>query len=153
MAALRTKLSKKLFMTLKPGQYIMENTLPLNYDLITENLDKQWEYWKVVNGYTVTIYDSKEDCLRDWWKLRSGLKTQKKTKFVYEGKLNKKLFMDSSNGYYILFVQEPFDYIELSKDRKKQWLENKNNNGLSIRIFKNHIDCAMYRNDILSKYS
>ena len=58
--------------------------------------------------------------------------------------------MDSLNGYYLLFTQLPFEYIELEDDREKQWLEIRHGNGLSIKIYKNHLDCVMARNEILT---
>ena len=95
MASIRTRLSKKVFMGLRPGQYIMGNTIPLEYEEISDKLVAQWENWKRINGNTVTIYDSKAECLRDWWRLNSGLNVKSKSRAVYEGKLNKKIFMDS----------------------------------------------------------
>ena len=60
----RVKLSKKLFLALRPGQYIMDNYAPQRYEEIGDNPNDQWENWRNINGRIVTIYDTKEECLR-----------------------------------------------------------------------------------------
>lgn len=117
----RVKLSKKLFLSLKPGQYIMGNFIPLTYEEIGQNPEEQWDNWSMVNGNTVEIFDSKEDCLKMWWQLTSGSDLKPTDRAVFDGKLSKKVFTAQANGYHILFTQAPFDYVELSGDRETQW--------------------------------
>lgn len=147
MSHQRVKLSKKLFMTLKPGQYIMGNFDPLTYEEIGNDLEAQWENWQKVNGNTVNIFESKEDCLRLWRSYSSLIPAQSKA--IYEGKLSKKLFMDQPNGYWLLFTQGDFDYVELDGDREKQWTEYRHVNGRNVRIYKNQGHCILERSAIL----
>lgn len=118
---MRTKLSKRLFMTLKEGQYIMDNRLPLKYEKITNDHETQWSAWRGYNGSMVTIYDSKSECLRDWWRINSVDTLKARGRVVYRGKLSKRLFMDIPVGRCLLFTQMPMNYIVVSDDRKTQW--------------------------------
>lgn len=138
----RIKLSKKLFMSLRPGQYIMDNFVPQRYEEIGQNLESQWERWRGINGRMVTICESQTDCLREWLASAATASLRSQDKAVYYGKLDKKLFMESPNGYYLLFTQEPFDHLELQHDREEQWSHYKDRNGLSVQIFKNRKDCV-----------
>lgn len=150
MAAQRCRLSKKLFYTLKPGQYIMDNYRPSQYERINENLDILWKNWRRVNGNVVNIYDSQKECMRDWWQLNSteAIKAQKEEKVIYDGKLSKDIFMEYPDGYYILFTQYPFDCYKLSSDRQELWKKLKSQAGSKIRIFENHVYCAIFINKI-----
>lgn len=149
MSSQRTQLSKKLFMSLKPGQYIMDNYVPQEYEEIGGHIDVQWENWKSKNGNTVDIYDSKEECLRDWWSSNSASTIKSKSKAVFVGKMSKKKFMDFQNGHFLLFTQEPFDYYELAEDRDVQWSDHKHRNGRFIEVFNKNFECVMRRNEIL----
>ena len=150
MSTQRIKLSKKLFMSLKPGQYMMSNNIPLAYEEICENLENQWENWKPLNGNTVTIFDSQEECLREWWSLNSGSKLLKsQNRAIQEGKLSKKIFMAQPDGYVLFFTQAPFEYYELSSAREDQWLECRHQNGLHTRIYKCLTDCILDRDGYL----
>jgi hypothetical protein len=145
----RVKLSKKLFMTLKPGQYIMDNFVPMTYEVIGNDLEEQWENWRGGNGNIVNIFESKEDCLRVWWSSNSGLNPGPQSKANYEGKLSKKVFMAQPNGYWLLFTQGSLDYLELDGDREKQWAEYRHVNGRKVRIYKNQGHCILERSAIL----
>ena len=151
MPSQRTRLSKKLFMSLKSGQYIMDNYIPQEYEEISGQLNVQWENWKSKNGNTVTIYDSKKECLQDWWASNSASTIKSKSKAVFSGKMNKKIFMDFPNGHYLLFTQEPFDYYELAEDRDAQWSDHKHRNGKFIEVFNKNFICVMRRNEILGQ--
>jgi len=150
MTVQRCKLSKKLFYALKPGQYIMDNYLPSQYERIDEDLDVLWKKWRRVNGNTVNIYDSQKECLSDWWKLNSAeiLKAKNEEKIIYEGKLSKEILMDYPDGYYVLFTQYPLDFYELLSDREQLWKKIRSRNGAQVRIFKNHVHCAINVNEI-----
>ncbi len=148
----RVKLSKKLFMTLKPGQYIMGNFFPLTYEEIGNNLEGQWENWRKVNGNTVDIFESKEDCLRMWWSLNSGSDLKSTSKAIYDGKLSKRVFMAQPNGYWLLFTQASLEYLELDGDREKQWKEYRQANGRNVRIYKNQGHCILERSAILDRF-
>ncbi len=141
----RVRLTKKKFLSLKPGQYIMGNFIPLTYEEIGPDPEVQWGNWSMVNGNTVDIFDSKEDCLKKWWELSSGSNLKPTDRAIFDGKLSKKVFMTQSDGYHLLFTQAPFDYLELSADREGQWREVHNLNGRRIKIFKNQVDCVMVR--------
>lgn len=151
--AQRVKLSKKLFLSLQPGQYIMDNYIPQRYEEIGQNPENQWENWRNINGRTVTIYDSKAECLRDWWKWNSASAVRSKGSALYLGILNKKVFMDFPSGCYLLFTRDPFSYVELRENREAQWANFRKWNGLSVRIYKNEYDCVMERNDLLGLIS
>jgi len=153
MAKQRVKLSKKLFMSLKPGQYLMDNYASSTYEEITYDLSSQWNNWKSKNGNIVNVYGSKEECLRDWWALHSGTKLTEKSRAKYLGKMSKKVFMDTPTGYYILFTQEPYEYFQLEEDRNKQWQDCRHNNGRMIRLFENINDCIMERNDLYATFT
>ena len=152
MSCQRVKLSKKLFMTLKPGQYIMGNFFPRTYEEIGNNLEEQWENWRKVNGNSVDICESKEDCLRLWWSSSSGLNPKSQSKAIYDGKLSKKVFMAQPNGYWLLFTQGGFDYLELDGDRENQWKEYRQANGRCVRIYKNQGHCVLERSAILDRF-
>jgi hypothetical protein len=149
MVSQRCRLSKKLFYTLKPGQYIMDNYSPSKYERIDEDLDALWKKWRRVNGNTVNIYDSQKECLSDWWKLNSAevVKAKNEENIIYEGKVTKDIFMEYPDGYYVLFTQYPFDSYELLADRNKLWEKIKSRNGYQVRIFKNHVHCAININE------
>lgn len=144
----RVKLTRNLFMSLQPGHYIMDNYIPQHYEEIGLNLQKQWEKWRGKNGRTVNLYESKSDCLRDWWKNNSVKGLRSKSKALYRGALNKQIFMDAPDGYHLLFTQDPYPYFELSQARDAQWFNYKKWNGLSVMLFKNYGDCVMERNNI-----
>ena len=150
MATQRCKLSKKLFYTLKPGQYIMDNYRPSKYERIDEDFDSLWKKWRRVNGNVVNIYDSQKESMKDWWQLNSAeaIKEQKEEKIIYDGKLNKEIFMKYPNGHYILFNQYPFDCYELTSEREELWEKVKSQNGSKIRIFENHVRCAIFVNKL-----
>lgn len=152
MSHQRVKLSKKLFMTLKPGQYIMDNFVPMTYEEIGNDLEEQWEDWRKFNGNIVNIFDTKESCLKEWWSLNSGLSPGPQSKANYQGKLSKKVFMAQPNGYWLLFTQGDFDYLELDSDREKQWSEYRHVNGRNVRIYKNQGHCVLERSDILDRF-
>ena len=141
----RVRLNKKLFLSLKPGQYIMGNFIPLIYEEIGPNPAEQWDNWSMVNGNTVNIFDSKEDCLKLWWELSSGLKLKAPDRAIFGGKLSKKVFLAQPDGYYILFTQAPFRYVELSAERESQWQQIRHSNGRRVKVFKNQVDCMMAR--------
>ena len=145
------RLSKKLFMSLKPGQYIMDNYLPQAYEKIGENLDEQWLNWRGKNGNKVYIYDSKEECLRDWWSINSASEFKLKSKAVFFGKMSKELFFKFPVGYYILFTQGSHDYYKLSENREDQWLKVKHRNSRVVEIFRKEFECVMRRNEILDQ--
>jgi hypothetical protein len=151
MAKQRCKLSKKLFFTLKPGQFIMDNYLPSHYERIDDDLESLWQKWRKVNGNVVNIYDSKEECLRDWWRSNSAevVKSEKEKRVLYYGKLTRDVFFNYPDGHYLLFTQSPFDFYELSAEREKLWETVKARAGLQIRIFENHALCAIYINEMI----
>lgn len=148
-AARRIKLSKKEFYSLIPGQYIMDGYIPQRYEEIGSNPEIQWKRWRNINGRTVTIYGSKEECLRDWWRLTTAVSLRSTSKALYLGKLNKKVFMDWPSGYYLMFTQSPYEYLELKENREEQWSNFRKWNGLSVRLYKNHINCVIEKSDIL----
>jgi len=150
MAPQRCRLSKKLFYTLKPGQYIMDNYRPSKYERIDEDLDSLWKRWRRVNGNVVNIYDTQKECLKEWWQLNSAeaTKAHKEEKIIYDGKLNKEIFMEYPNGYYILFNTYPFDCYELTSERGELWKKLKSLAGRKIWIFENHVRCAIFVNKI-----
>ena len=151
MSHQRVKLSKKLFMTLKPGQYIMGNFFPLTYEEIGNDLEEQWGNWRKVNGNTVDIFESKEDCLRMWWSINSGSDLKSTSRAVYDGKLSKRDFMDQPDSYWLLFTQGSFEYFELGGDREKQWKEYRQANGKCVRIYKNQGHSILERSAIKKK--
>ncbi len=146
----RTKLSKKFFMSLKPNQYIMNNSFPPRYEKIEQDLERQWESWRGINGLIVTIYDSKGDCLKDWRALISIVSVKPHSRAVYHGKLNKKIFMESPDGYWLLFTQAPFEYLQLMENRDKQWSSFRRRNGLHVLVFQNLIDLVIEKNELLA---
>lgn len=148
MATRRCKLSKKLFYTLKPGQYIQDNFVPSQYERIDDDLDALWQKWRRVNGNIVKIYDSQKECLSDWWKTNSAeiVKAKNEEKIIYEGKLSKETFMEYPDGHYILFNVYPFIFYELSSDREQLWKKIRSWNGKQVMIFKNFAHCAIYMN-------
>jgi len=127
----------------------MDNFFPSKYEEISNNLDEQWNDWRNINGNTVYIYDSKDECLKEWWSRNSGMKIKKKSKAVYNGKLYKDLFMSAPDKHCILFTQEPYEYFELTEDRNQQWLKYKKYNGLRVQLFKNINDCIVDRSHIV----
>ena len=147
----RTKMKKKLFLTLTLGQYIMDNYLPSRCEEIGKNPEKQWEKWKNINGRIVTIYDSRKDCLRDWWAKSSVEALRSKSRAVYLGSMSKKVFMETPNGYYLMFTQGTFDCVKLGENREEQWSQYKEWNGLFIMIFKNHVDYALEKNELFGQ--
>lgn len=151
MASQRIRLSKKLFMSLKLGQYIMDNYIPSKYELIDENLENQWDKWKKYNGNTVNIFDSKEECLKAWWSKHSGTSIKPNTKSIFTGKISKKIFFELKSGNCILFTQGEYEYIELSEDREKQWLECREKNGRMVEIFNNVNNLIIARNDMIAR--
>lgn len=153
MSHQRVKLSKKLFMSLKPGQYIMGNFMPLTYEEIGTNPEEQWDNWSMVNGNSVDIFNSKEDCLRLWWELNSGFKGQRTTKTVHDGKLSKKVFLAQPNGYCLLFMHSPFDSLEFQETREAQWQAVRHANGRRVQIYKNQSDCVNERNRLVARFS
>lgn len=152
MASLRIRLSKKIFMSLKKGQYIMDNYIPSKYEEIGQDLQSQWEKWKKINGNTVNIFDSREECLAAWWSIHSGKAIKLTSKTIFTGKISKKIFMELKNGNSILFTQGGYEYIELSGDREKQWLECRDNNGRMVKVFNNVNDLIIARNDMLARF-
>jgi hypothetical protein len=138
-------------MTLKPGQYIMGNFFPLTYEEIGKNLEKQWDNWRKINGNTVNIFETREDCLKMWWSLSSGLSPKSQSKSIYDGKLSKKVFMAQPNGYWLLFTQGGLDYLELDDERESQWKEKRQANGRNVRIYQNQGHCILERSAILDR--
>ena len=45
-------------MTLKPGQYILDNFVPMTYEVIGNDLEEQWENWRGGNGNIVNIFEA-----------------------------------------------------------------------------------------------
>jgi hypothetical protein len=129
----------------------MDNYSPSQYERIDEDLDALWKKWRRVNGNVVNIYDSQKECLRDWWQCNSAevVRAQKDEKVIYDGKLTKDIFIEYPDGYYILFTQYPLDSYELSLDREELWKKIKSRNGKKIRIFENHVHCAIFINKLL----
>ena len=143
----RVKLSKKVFYALDPGNFIMNNTFPIVYDEITNKKEILWEKWRSNNGRMVNIFNNKEDCLKEWWsrsgQIRSNVKEEYKTKEIYRGPLSKKIFYKYMAGHYLLFLQEPFDVVELRENRDTLWGKYAENSGLMVMIFKNQVDALM----------
>lgn len=143
MGSQRLRLTKKIFLSLSSGQYIMSNTFPMVYEEIGVAPEAQWDNWSMLNGNTVDIFDSKKECLEIWWKLNSGSNLKPVDRVLFDGKLSKKVFDNQPQEYYILFTQEPFDYVELTRDREVIWQQIRQRNGYHIKIFKNKVDCLL----------
>jgi hypothetical protein len=88
--------------------------------------------------------------LKDWWQLNSAeaTKAQREEKIIYDGNFNKEIFMKYPNGHYILFNTYPFDCYELTSKREELWLKIKSQAGRKIRIFENHVRCAIFVNNL-----
>ena len=66
MASQRVRLTKKIFMALKPGQYIINNTLPPIIEKVSRgNLETNWGAWKRESGRIVMIFDRKEELVAE----------------------------------------------------------------------------------------
>jgi hypothetical protein len=130
----------------------MNNSLPLRYEKIEQNLEKQWESWRGNNGLVVTIYGSRVDCLKDWRSLNADAQDKSHSRAVYHGKLNKKIFMESPNGYWFLFTQAPFEYLQLLESRDKQWSNFKKWNGYKVLLFQNIMDLVIEKNVLLDEF-
>jgi len=151
MAAQHIRLSKKIFMSLNPGQYLKDNYFPSKHEEITEDLASQWEKWRGDNGNVVHIFDSKEECLAALQPSDSINSINENSKAILIGKISKKMFMELKSGSCILFTQGVLEYFELNEDREKQWLECRHNNGRMVEIFTKINDLIFARNDIISR--
>lgn len=147
----RKRLSKKLFMSLQPGQYIMNNGFPMRYEKITEDIEEQWQHWQEDKGYIVNIYNSRKACLHDWWQLNTRFYSKKPSRASYRGRLSKRLFMGIPNGHCILFTQMPMDYYKISGKRVDQWFSLVDRNGLTVEVFASEFECMMARNEYLGQ--
>ena len=65
--------------------------------------------------------------------------------------LRKKWFMSLPDGYWILMNPDPFEYIELSKNRERQWKEfGQRNAGRLASTFLSETDCLRARQGSLN---
>ena len=85
MSCEQLRLSKKLFMTLKPGRCIMGTFIPLAYEEIGNNPEGQWQNWRKVNGSSVYVFDSKERCLKAWRSMSCDSGLNSTSEVIYEG--------------------------------------------------------------------
>lgn len=138
-------LTKELFMSCKPGQYIMGCSKPTEYEEISDDLSAQWDRWSNLVDQMVSISNSKEKCMIDWCYLNSDEIFERRIdELLYRGVIDRNIFMDLPNGYSILFCPLHLAYCELGENRDEQWLEYGDRiDGKKIEIYSD-INCFMH---------
>ena len=126
----------------------MNNTTPFTYEELRDERENQWVKWRQSNGRIVNIYETEEECIKDWF-LTSNLAPRTKSKSLYRGSLSKKIFFDTESSKCILLNIHPYPYITLGEERSEDWMEWKQHNGRTVDILKNLPDCIMERNSRL----